>query len=139
MRLLKMLTLTAGLASPAAAADLMSAMAAREAALKGDVVLIDIRTPGEWKQTGVPDVAHTLDLQDRAFLDGLKRLMDENPDKKIAVICATGRRSTFLAQALGKHGVDLVNVDEGMMGSASGPGWLSRSLPVRRPDAPRTE
>lgn len=139
MRFLTMLTVMIALAWPVAAADLLNALAAREAALKGEVVLIDIRTPAEWKQTGVPDVAFTLDMQDSGFLAGLKRLMDTNPGKRIAVICATGGRSTFVAETLGERGIDLVNVAEGMMGSGSGPGWLSRALPVRQPDAPRAE
>ncbi len=120
------------------AAEVMSADAARDAALKGEVVLVDIRTPEEWAQTGVPDVAVPLNLHDKGFIDGLRALIEENPDTPLAMICATGGRSTFATDALEKQGVPVFNVTEGMMGSTAGPGWLKRSLPVRSPDAPVT-
>lgn len=139
MRFLTVLVLMIGMIVPAAAQELMSVKQARVAALAGEVVLIDIRTPEEWKKTGLPDVAHALDMRSEKFIDGLKRLMETNPGVRIAMICATGGRSSFVAKALKEHGVAIVNVREGMFGSADGPGWLKQSLPVRTPDEPRVE
>lgn len=124
-------------AQPAIAGDVLSADAARKAALRGDVVLVDIRTPEEWAETGVPDVAHKVDLRGSQFVAKLKALMDANPGKPIAAICATGGRSTYLADALAKSGIQILNVREGMFGSHAGPGWLNRKLPTRAVDAPR--
>lgn len=138
MRLATVITLlfalmTGGLAS---AADVMSADAARAAALKGEVVLVDIRTPEEWAATGVPDVAETLDLRGAGFVEGLRALIAANPGKPLAMICATGGRSTFATEALEKQGLPVLNVTEGMHGSSAGPGWLKRALPVRAAGTP---
>ena len=131
--------LIAVIANPAWAGDVLTADAARKAALNGEVVLVDIRTPDEWAETGVPDVAHQIDLRDNQFVAKLKALMVANPGKPIAAICATGGRSTYLTEALAKSGVQILNVREGMFGSKSGPGWLNRKLPTRVPDAPRRQ
>ena len=120
----------------ALAAEVLTAELARKAALKGDVVLIDIRTPEEWVETGVADVAHTLSMHGDRFVPKLKELMDQHPGKPLAMICATGARSTYLTTALEQRGIPVFNVREGMLGSNIGPGWLARSLPIRKPDAP---
>ena len=43
------------------------------------------------------------------------------------------------ARALGKRGLHLIDIREGMHGSAAGPGWLRRKMPVRRADEAVTE
>ena len=137
MRLATVFTLVCALLTGAVqAAEVMSAKDARAAALSGEVVLVDIRTPEEWAKTGLPDVAVPLNLRGEGFFDKLRGLMAENPGKPVAMICATGGRSGFVTDALEKQGIDVRDVSEGMMGSTSGPGWLKRSLPVRTPDAP---
>ena len=138
MRMLIALLMVLGLGNAAQAAELMGAAEARSAALAGEIVLVDIRTPEEWAKTGVADVAHPLNMRGQGFVARLKKLMDANAGKTLAVICATGGRSTFLTEALRQRGLSIVNVREGMLGSNDGPGWLKRSLPVRAPDAART-
>lgn len=122
--------------SGALAADVLTADKARDAALSGEVVLIDIRTPEEWADSGVADVAHTLNMHGKGFVVKLKELMDANPGKPLAMICATGARSTYLTTALEQRGIEVLNVREGMFGSQTGPGWLARSLPTRKPGDP---
>ena len=120
---------------PARALDLMSSEEAREAALAGEILLIDIRTPEEWKESGVADVAHTMDMRDKDFILNLLKLQQANPGKPLAMICRTGGRSGFVTKALTERGMTgLIDVAEGMHGSDAGPGWLKRSLPVRSPD-----
>lgn len=117
------------------AADVITAAEARAAALAGEVTLVDIRTPQEWAATGVPDVAHALDMTEEGFVQKLLALYEAHPDRPMAVICATGGRSTYVTTALEQRGLDrLINVSEGMSGSKHGPGWLARSLPVRGAD-----
>lgn len=139
MRLLAALMVLFGLTLPAAAGDQIGAKDARQAALAGEMLLVDIRTPEEWASTGLPDVAYPINLRGEGFAVKLKKLMDDNPGKPVAVICASGGRSTFVSEALSQRGIDVLNVREGMMGSDAGPGWLNRSLPVRAPGMPRTE
>ena len=135
MRTLILAALAFMISSVAIAADVITATEAREAALAGEVTLVDIRTPQEWAATGVPDVAHALDMTEAGFVGKLLALYEEHPDRPLALICATGGRSTYVATALEERGLDrLLNVSEGMSGSQHGPGWLARSLPVRRAD-----
>lgn len=128
-------------AGSAWAVDAISAAEARRAALAGEITLVDIRTPQEWQATGVPDVAHALDLHSDGFVDRLLVLYEAHPNRPMAVICATGGRSGYVTKALEQRGLSrLLDVPEGMAGSQHGPGWLARSLPVRAPvDAPVTD
>lgn len=118
-------------------AEILTAEQARAAALAGEITLVDIRTPEEWDRTGVPDVAHTLNMHEKGFASRLLSLYEAHPDRPMAVICATGGRSNYVTTALEQRGLTrLLDVSEGMMGSEAGPGWLKRSLPVRKPGEP---
>ena len=98
----------------------------------GEIVLIDIRTPPEWAQTGVAAPAHALDMTNPKFLVDLQALLAANPGKAPAFICRTGNRTTYPQQALQEMGFSNVyNVKEGMAGSGAGPGWVQRGLPVQ--------
>lgn len=104
---------------------------AHQAAHDQDVVLIDIRTPREWAQTGVPEGAHPIDMRRNDFLDALSLVAGTDRDRPIAVICARGVRSARLSRALSEAGYsNIIDVPEGMLGSAAGPGWLETGLPV---------
>ena len=125
------------LGSTVQAGDVMSADAARQAALDGEITLVDIRTPQEWAASGVPDVAHAMDMTAEGFVNKIVELYQAHPDRKLGLICATGGRSTYLMTALQQRGFDrLLNVKEGMHGGQAGPGWAARGLPVRRAEDP---
>ncbi|MBU2580090.1 MAG: rhodanese-like domain-containing protein [Alphaproteobacteria bacterium] len=112
----------------------LEAPAAHEKALKGELVLVDIRTPEEWKATGVPASAHAITMhQDpQVFLAALLKATGGDADKPVAVICRTGSRSTALAGPLSKAGFpNVINVTEGVAGGPGGPGWKKRALPMR--------
>lgn len=110
----------------------MDADTAREEALAGRLKLIDIRTRDEWAMTGVPDVALAISMNEPGFLTRLKAAVDDDKAAPIAVICASGGRSAWLANELHLAGFTAVHdVSEGMMGSTAGPGWLRRALPTR--------
>ncbi|MGD1926577.1 MAG: rhodanese-like domain-containing protein [Paracoccaceae bacterium] len=132
----EILLLSTGLAR---ADETMTADDARRAALSGEVTLVDIRTPEEWAETGVPDVAHALNMKSDGFVRDLLPLYNQHPERPLAVICATGGRSGYVTEVLAQRGMTrIVNVPEGMFGAGGEPGWLARSLPVRTPEAPRT-
>ncbi len=100
-----------------------------------EILLIDIRTPQEWGQSGAPAPAHLLDMKSKGFVRELQALMAQHPEKPIALICATGGRSEFVTKRLEEFGFSGVfDVSEGMFGSAQGPGWLKRGLPLRAAD-----
>ncbi len=114
------------------AAELLKADVANKQAAAGSVYLIDIRRPNEWKNSGVAQPAHKISMHQNGFLEKLARLTDGRKDAPIALICATGARSTYLAGELEKRGfTNILNVSEGMFGSQAGPGWLRRNLPTK--------
>ena len=109
----------------------MTPDAAHKAALAGEIILIDIRTPQEWLQTQVAEGAVGLDMRDKDFVANLVTLRNANPDTPIALICRTGNRTGYVTQTLASQGFDgLVDVNEGMAGGPNGPGWLKRGLPT---------
>ncbi len=112
--------------------EMMTAKQARDAALAGEIVLIDVRTADEWRATGIGDVATPITMHNNQFLTRLRTVIDQNPDKKIAFICAAGVRSGNIARALESQGItNVIDVAEGIMGSAKGLGWLKQGLPVK--------
>lgn len=97
----------------------------------GAMTLVDIRRPGEWRATGSPLGAVRIDMRDDDFTDRLQLLRTAAPDLPTALICARGVRSARLANRLTAAGLTgILDVSEGMLGSATGPGWIARGLPV---------
>lgn len=106
----------------------LSPREAHEAARAGRILLIDIRTPAEWADTGVPQGAITLDAESAGFEVRLAGLRLDNPAKRIALIDRTGGLGATVRQKLGLRGWrDLAVVRGGMLGEA---GWLAEGLPV---------
>ncbi len=104
---------------------------AHQQAVSGEILLLDIRTPREWKATGVAEGAAPLDMRREDFVDVLDELADGDRTAAIALICARGVRSARLSNRLSAAGFsNIIDVPEGMLGSAAGPGWLRAGLPV---------
>lgn len=104
---------------------------AYRAALSGEILLIDIRRPDEWKRTGVGDGAVPLDMRRGDFTDALLARTQGRTDVPVALICARGVRSRGLAARLTSAGfTNIIDVPEGMLGSGAGPGWLKSDLPT---------
>lgn len=122
-------------ALPARAEPDLSAPEAYAAASAGKVRLVDIRTPQEWRQTGVAPGAGRVDFYrgPEALLQSILQLTGGDRNAPIALICRTGNRTTQAQKYLQSLGFTQVyNVKEGMAGSAAGPGWLKRELPLDR-------
>jgi rhodanese-related sulfurtransferase len=95
------------------------------------VPLIDVRTPGEWRETGVIEGSHLLTFFDErgrydaaAWLAELERIA--GPDQPVALICATGGRTTAISFFLDQQvGYDKVyHATEGVIG------WLKQDRAV---------
>lgn len=101
-----------------------------KAVLETGAVLVDIRRPEEWKQTGIVEGSKTLTFffangrVNPAFIPAIQQQVAK--DQPIALICRTGNRtraaSAFLAKELGyttvysvKHGIT---------------GWIAEKHPV---------
>ncbi len=103
-------------------------------ASSGDIFLIDIRRPDEWKRTGVGASAIPIDMRRKDFEDVLQTILREQGERPVALICARGVRSDRMSQRLAKAGfTNIIDVPEGMLGSGAGPGWIRRELPIRTP------
>jgi rhodanese-related sulfurtransferase len=101
-----------------------------------EITLVDIRTPPEWRQTGVAPVAKLIDMADpkgpQAFLEKLLSAAGGDKSAPIALICRTGNRSGYLQKQLQSLGfTNVYNVPEGMAGSSAGPGWIRRGMPIK--------
>ena len=115
----------------AAEKETMTALDAFGGAQSGRIILVDIRTPGEWKETGVGEGAIGLDMQSQTFVSDLSNLRLANPNTPIALICRTGSRSDYVVTELNKRGfIGLVDVAEGMAGGPNGAGWIPQGLPT---------
>ncbi len=101
----------------------------------GKLVLVDIRTPQEWRATGIPAGARRSDWwQDggrRQFLADITAFTAGDRARPVALICARGGRSSQALRFLRAQGFTAVyDVGEGMLGSRAGVGWLARKLPM---------
>lgn len=104
---------------------------AHQKAVAGDVLLVDIRTPREWKATGVGQGAQPLDMRREDFIPALVQMTEGDLSAPVALICARGVRSARLSNQLTAAGfTNIMDVPEGMLGSAAGPGWVRAGLPV---------
>ena len=114
------------------APTIISAGDAKQMSDEGKIVFLDIRNPNEWMQTGIPEGAIGLTPRDMSFIDELLQIVEGNKDHPIALICATGNRSSQLQSFLVDQGFGTVSdVNEGMHGNRSaGPGWILRGLSV---------
>ena len=101
----------------------------------GKMTLIDIRRPEEWRQTGVARNARRINMAHPqgliAFLRQVAVEVGGDGNAPIGLICRTGNRTTYIQQVMQEAGFTQVyNIKEGMVGSAAGPGWIARGMPV---------
>ena len=98
------------------------------------VPVIDVRTDGEWKESGVLAGSKLITFFDEAgrsnpplWLEKIKAYA--KPDQPVAVICRSGRRSQAVAQYLSEQAgyKTVYNVSKGMNG------WLGEGRPVVPP------
>jgi rhodanese-related sulfurtransferase len=120
-------------ALPLLAEAILSAPEARRAAASGQMVLVDIRTPREWQQTGVAPNTLRIDYARgiNHLATELLKAVDGDKSRPILLICRTGNRTLRAQAQLQALGFSQVtHVKEGMVGSSAGPGWIARGLPV---------
>ena len=119
--------------TPSSAAELLSAKEAYDRSKANSLVLIDIRSRQEWKDTGIAETAIPLSMHERGFLEGYNKIRSENPGKDIALICATGGRTNFIQTELKKRNLGtVIDVSEGMLGNHRGKGWIALNLPLKK-------
>lgn len=113
------------------AGGVLSAKEAFALADRQEIILVDIRSEKEWKETGIASVARPISMYGPLFLSKFQAVLKEANGRPVALICAIGGRSAWLKKELSTRGINNIeDVAEGMLGSAAGPGWLRAGLPV---------
>ena len=113
--------------------DSFDVQTAYRLAQDGEIHLIDIRRPDEWKKTGSGEGATRLDMRRDDFVDELIALTGGDRSQPVALICARGVRSARMTNRLTAAGfTNIIDVPEGMLGSKAGPGWLKSNLPLNK-------
>jgi len=92
---------------------------------EGQAVLVDVREPSEWAQTGVAQPAVLLSKSrfDAGSAEW-KTFLDQNKNKEIILMCRSGNRSGQVARVLAGQGMKVTN-----LGGFSA--WKNAGLPVR--------
>lgn len=91
----------------------------------GSAVLVDVREPSEWAETGVAEPAYLLSKS--SLEDGSgewKSFLAQNKEKEIYLICRSGSRAGQIARALTQQGLRATN-----LGGFSA--WKKAGLPTR--------
>ena len=112
-------------AGAAEVAKISPAEAAKRVA-DGQALLVDVREPAEWVETGVATPAVLMPKSE--FDDNLsgdwKGFLEKNRDKQIILYCRSGRRSGAVAASLAEKGYNVAN-------AGGFKNWESAGLPVR--------
>lgn len=132
------------------AGDLTPQQAYELVASRPDVLLVDVRTRGEWQQIGVPDGAdaagdvafvewNTATGPNDRFLDDLAAA-GATPERTLVFLCRSGVRSIGAAEAATAAGLGpAYNVLEGFegeqdrFGMRTVNGWRNAGLPTSGP------
>lgn len=101
----------------------------------GQLTIVDVRTPQEWRQTGVGKGVRRLDMSHpggpKGFVADVLASVGGDRTAPIGLLCRTRNRSGQMQRLLLDNGFTQVfNVREGMVGSSAGPGWIKRGSPV---------
>lgn len=99
--------------------------------LKDKVTIVDIRTPEEWKETGIVEGSHLLTFFDKngrynidAWMSDFEKIVNKN--QPVILICRTGNRTTtvsnFLDKKMGYQSV--YNVKKGILD------WIKTGNPI---------
>ena len=85
---------------------------------------------------GIPKGAKTVTIHNPEGLEGfykeLVAALGEDKTQAIAMICAAGGRSARAQRFLAEKGYkNIVDIEEGMLGTYSKPGWIKRGLPTQ--------
>lgn len=135
-------TLTAGLiallvvgASLAAGPNRIAPDEAHRLASSGDLLLIDVRSPDEWRESGVPGAALPITIHGPGGLAQFERdlaaVVERHPGRPVALICAAGSRSARVQAWLLQRGyASVLDVPGGLFGRGDAAGWLAHGLPV---------
>lgn len=137
IKLPHLLALSLACLIPAQAIADIGSLSAQDAHIKvqrGEVVLVDVRTPSEWETTGLPQDSIGIPLESRNFMKQMRGAVMGDLDHPVALICRADNCSDTAAKRLRAAGFTSVyNIPEGMTGrDGVGEGWITQELPTYR-------
>lgn len=126
LRLLLVLFISQICTAPAAEKKPVTAKEAAQLVAAGQAVLVDVREPPEWQDSGVATPAVLLPMSDFHGEQKLwKDFLAKNRDKQILLYCRSGSRSEAVAGALRAQGLNATDI--GTLRD-----WTRAGLPVRK-------
>ena len=106
--------------------DTLPADVAHKMVQRGELTLLDVRTPSEWAMTGVPRDSRPANVNDPDFIAQARGAVYGDLEHPVAVIGIADARSIGAAEKLQAGGFKRVYyISEGI-----GDGWLKRGLPT---------
>ncbi len=93
------------------------------AIVNSGIKIIDIRTPAEWRESGIIKGSKTIMFFDEQGKYNVPKFLSKlnayiKPGEKFAVVCRTGHRSRIVSNFLGKNGYKVVDLLGGVMALA---------------------
>lgn len=126
-----LITITSAALHGASESGRLTPEEAVERVRSGEAVLIDVREPAEWNETGVVSTAYVLSLSDlRGDRVAWSAFLEENADRELILYCRSGNRSGQAAALLAEEGYRTANA-----GGISD--WIDADQPLRDVDEPR--
>ncbi|MEY3774987.1 MAG: hypothetical protein RLZZ129_1767 [Verrucomicrobiota bacterium] len=111
------------------AGDFMDPAEAARRVEQGNAILIDVREPAEWADTGVATPAVLLPLSDlRGNRTQWKDFLAKHAGKELIVYCRSGTRSGIATKLLTAEGHTVAN-------AGAFKHWQAAGLPVRQVEA----
>jgi rhodanese-related sulfurtransferase len=97
----------------------------------GKAVLVDVREPSEWAESGVAAPAALLPKSefDAGLIGEWKDFLAKAGDKQLIFYCRSGKRSAAVAEALAAKGHKVANI-------GGFKDWQAAGLPVRKATEP---
>ena len=111
-------------------ADVINISAKQLAEMQNNLLIVDIRTKPEWKETGILAQSYPITFFQEDGSYNLQSFMEQiiklNPkkEKARAIICRSGNRSVPVADFLSQQGYKVYNVQRGIIE------WQSQHRPV---------
>jgi rhodanese-related sulfurtransferase len=125
-RLFGILALSATVAFAADVAKIAPADAAKLVA-DGKAILVDVREPDEWVETGVAQPAVLLPMSDFNGPQKLwKPFLEKNAGQEVILYCRSGHRAGLVGAKLAEKGIHVVN-------AGGFKDWAAAGLPVSKP------
>ena len=105
--------------------------------LNNNLLIIDVRSKPEWKETGVIANAKLIQMYTagrtlrKEYVSEVLDYIGENKGIEVAIICHSGGRSSGTVKMLEEKGYyNISNISEGMVGTNNRTGWINRGLPT---------